>query len=215
MKWYKDRQLTMPQQRKNTLSRDVELLFEVGCFRHLDRSWKRFLNPDVANNAEHAFRVMWIALLLATHEQKGNHEKLLKMALLHDIAESRTGDVDYLSRQYTKRAEREALEDILQDTSLNSDLAKIAEEYEKRVSIESKLVKDADNLDVELELIEMKARGHSLSTAWGNERRERVYQKLYTASAKRMWREIHASNPHAWHTKAPRNRFNQGDWKKK
>ena len=36
-----------------SIRRDTEFLFEIGCFRFLPRSWKRFLNSDFANNAEH------------------------------------------------------------------------------------------------------------------------------------------------------------------
>lgn len=171
------------------------------------------MNPDFQNNAEHTFRVAWIALILAAREG-GNQEKILKMALLHDLPESRANDVDYLSRQYVERNENLGLADIISNTALEDELIKIWEEYETRKSIEAKIVKDADNLDVDLELVEQAAKGHQHKTLWKEKRRENVYPKLYTKSAKKLWKRIYSANPHDWHTKG-RNRHNAGDWSKK
>lgn len=195
-----------------SIKRDIELLFEIGFFRLIKRSWQRFLVPNTANNAEHSFRVAWIALVLATHEKTGNHEKILKMALVHDLPESRCGDVDYISREYTKRKESDAIVDSLKETIFGEEIVEIWNEYEKRESIEAKIVKDADNLDVELELGELKEQGSSLKEVWKADRRKMVYPKLYTDSAEKMWDEIETANPHDWHLMG-KNRFNSGDWK--
>lgn len=191
--------------------RDIELLYEIGNFRYMRRMWQRFLNPDFQNNTEHSFRVAWIALILSAREKNGNHEKILKMALAHDLPESRCGDVDYIARQYTMRDEDQAIKDIFSGSSLGEEMVKVWREYEKRKSIEAKLVKDADNLDVELELQEQGARGHAINKIWEKYRDERVFPRLYTASAKILWREIHISNPFDWHLLG-KNRFQKGDW---
>lgn len=191
--------------------RDVELLYEIGSFRYIRRMWQRFLNPDFQNNTEHSFRVAWIALLLAVEEKTGDHEKILKMALLHDLAESRCGDVDYIARQYTKRDEERAIKDMFANTRLEDEYVALYHEYEKREWIEAKIVKDADNLDVEFELQEQGARGHAISSIWKERREHSVYPKLYTESARAMWRDVHASNPFDWHLLGT-NRFNKGDW---
>jgi putative hydrolase of HD superfamily len=195
------------------MQRDIELLFEISAFRHVQRTWKRFLNPDVANCAEHTWRVVWTALTIAKHEGGVDQEKLLKMALIHDLAESRTGDVDYISRQYTKRDEEQAANDMFGGT-IHQDEIEILKEYEKRESKEAKIVKDADNIDVEIELLELEYKGHSLGTILNKDRKEVVYPKLFTETAKKMFDEIHKTNPHNWHING-RNRINAGDWKKK
>lgn len=198
----------------NTQKRDIELLFEIGCLRHMPRSWKRFFNPDVANNSEHTLRVVWIAWLLSEYENVANKEKIFKMALLHDLTESRTGDVDYISRQYTKRRDSDAINDIIKDTVFDKELIILYHEYEKRTTLEAKIVKDADNLDVELELLELESQGHSIGKLWSNQRKKLVYPKLYTNSAKKLWDKIHESNVHDWHLNT-NNRFVSGDWKSK
>src|SRR3989344_7777107 len=195
-----------------SIKRDVEFLYEISPFRHLDRVWKQFLNADVANNAEHSFRVAWIALTISKYENKGNHEKILKMAMLHDLPESRCGDVHYLSRQYVLRKEVEAMTHMCASTVHEKELNDLMKEYEDRKSIESRIVKDADNLDVELDLNEQAAKGHSLGKIWTKDRKKQVYPKLFTKSGKKLWDEIAKTNPHDWHLNSPHNRFKMGDW---
>lgn len=199
---------------RTTKKRDVELLFEIGAFRHIERTWRQFLNPDVANNAEHTFRVLWIACTLARYEKKVDYAKLLKMAMVHDLSESRCGDVHYLSRQYVERKESEAISDIFFGTA-HDDMVQVAFEYEKRECIEAKLVKDADNLDVEIELAELRSKGHSLGGILTEGRNRLVLPKLYTDVGRMFWKEIQSADPHSWHLGSPKNRFRSGDWKSK
>lgn len=194
------------------MNKDLDLLYEVGCMRFLTRSWVQFLNPDFQNLAEHTTRVMWIAMVLAKHEGLKDTGKIVKMALVHDLSESRSGDLHYVSREYSTRNEHLAIQDVLQDTSLNEEMIALWEEYEALNTPEAKVVKDADYLDVDLELQEQEARGHTLKQFW-KEMRHDVYEKLHTKSAKKLWRLIQKSNPHSWHYNA-RNRYNSGDWNK-
>ena len=180
--------------------------------RFLQRNWRQFLNADFSNESEHTFRVIWIALILAKHEKAVDEGKIARMALIHDMGESRSGDVHYVSRQYTQRDEGKALEDVLEGTSLSGEMLELWKEYEERKTIEAQIVKDADSLDVDFELREQEVKGETLKKYW-QDMRKYVYGHLYTKSAKEMWKEIQTSNPHDWHFHA-RNRFNEGDWKK-
>jgi putative hydrolase of HD superfamily len=195
------------------MNRDVEFLFEMGSLRHVPRMWQRFLGVDFANVTEHHYHVMWIALTIAAREGVTNTDKILKMALVHDIAESRTGDVDYISRQYMDRHEDEAMHDILEKTSLEKEFLDLIAEYEKRECIEAKIVKDADNLDVDMELRERAMVGDSLEKRFSPMRKRVAETKLYTKTAKELHAQIIAADPHDWHANAARNRINGGDWK--
>ncbi len=191
-------------------SRDAEFLYELGSLRHVDRTWKHFNLPGVANVTEHSFRVMWIALVLARREGITNISRVLQMALIHDIPEIRTGDVNYLSREYAIRKEDAAITEMLEGTTLH-DWKTVFKEYEERISPEAKIVKDADILDQDLELCEAKARGHTAPADW-QPMREDIAKRLLTASARTLWNEIHGTNPNSWHLNA-RNRYTKGDWK--
>ncbi|MBI3231811.1 MAG: HD domain-containing protein [Candidatus Doudnabacteria bacterium] len=190
-------------------NRDLELLYELGALRFIPRAWKQFFNADFENLAEHHFRVAWLGLTLSKMEKRGDHAKILKMALVHDIAESRTCDVHQIGRQYTERNESLAIDDILKYTLLGQEMKKLWHEYEARKTIEAKIVKDADWLDVDLEIQEQLTRGVSGIKAWLSNR-EIVYKKLHTKSGKKFWQLIYQSNPQDWFKNA-RSRFNSGD----
>ncbi len=193
-------------------NRNLEFLYEIGTLRFIPRIWRQFLNKDFANLSEHLFRVMWIAIIIAK-EENADIDKAIKMALVHDIVESRNSDVHYLSRRYTKRDDENAIQDILKDTSIEKEFLDVFKEYEERKTIEAKIVKDADNLDVDIELQEQYANGVKIKGAF-QVVRKRANEMLFTDTAKRMWKEIQNSNPHDWHVNA-NNRFTDGDWKKK
>lgn len=195
------------------MKEDINFIYEIGCLRFMQRTWRQFLNSDFANVPEHIFRVAWIALILAKHENVKNTDKLLKMALVHDITESRTGDVNYISRQYTERKEHKAISDILKDTSLEKEFIELWEECEKKETIEAKIIKDADNLDVDFELKEQSARGGVLDKTFEEIREHVGVNKLFTETAKKIYQSLKSSDPHDWHRQG-NNRFNGGDWKK-
>ncbi len=195
------------------MQRDVDFIFEMGNIRFIERMWRRFLHDDFANLAEHHFRMFWIAMIIASREKGADTGKIAKMVLVHDIAESRTGDVDYLARQYVERNEELAIQDILADTSLKNEFYALWEEYEARESLEAKIVKDADNLEVDFELAEQAAKGSALQEEWRDGRDYIAQTKLYTKAAKELAKELRNANPHGWHLTG-RNRRNDGDWKK-
>jgi putative hydrolases of HD superfamily len=196
------------------IQKDINFLFEIGNIRHINRMWVRFLNTSTfANVAEHHFRVFWIAMTIAAHEKNVDTGKIAKMVLVHDIAESRTGEVDYISRQYADRKEELAMQDMLEGTAVQDEYYALWEEYEKRECLEAKIVKDADNLDVDFELLEQSALGSTLPKEWKEMRQSVADRKMYTETAKRMFEQLKNANPHAWHLNT-RNRRNGGDWRK-
>lgn len=198
------------------MQRDIEFLYEMANLRFIQRSWKRFSNADFANLAEHHLRVTWIALILAKHEGVTNTDMIMKMAIVHDIPESRTGDVDFLSRQYVVRNEEMGLYDMLEATVIEDEFKAIWHEYEKRECIEAKIVKDADNLDIDFELQEQISRGQEDIAIAHMPTREIAYkEKLYTDTAKKMWIAMKEVNPNDFWANSKKWRANGGDWKSK
>lgn len=197
----------------DSLKSDVNFLFEMGNIRFISRMWQRFLNDDFANLAEHHFRMFWIAMVIASNEDGVDTGKLAKLVLVHDIAESRTGDVDYLARQYVDRNEELGIKDMLAGTSLETEFYALWQEYENHESLEAKIAKDADNLDVDFELAEQASKGSPLQSSWQENRVFVSKEKLYTTTAKKLFDQLGSANPHDWHLNG-RNRRNGGDWRK-
>ncbi len=195
------------------IGRQVQLLFELSSMRFVQRGLKQFLAPNVTNIAEHTYRVQWIALLLGKMEGLNEQElgKVAIMAMSHDCSEIRTGDVNYISRLYTKRNEPEAVQDTFGGTELHDLIEPLFHEAEAKESVCAKIVKDADNLDVDLEFKELEAMGWPVPEVLVATRVHVYEHKLFTKSAKLIWEQIQKSSPHDWHGKN-KNRLNTGDW---
>lgn len=178
--------------------RDLELLFEISSLRNVQRGWRQHLATDCATDLEHTVRVAFLALVIARREGAGNEETILKMALAHDVAETRTSDLSYVQKAYVKADEPSALHDMFTGTHL-ADFENMVNIYERRDTIEAQIVKDADNLDVDLELKELEEKGHQLPVKWREFRRLIRNEKLYTNSAKQIWDEMQTADVASWH----------------
>src|SRR3989304_268883 len=132
-------------------NRNLELLYEIGSLKNVPRGWRQYLAMDVASVLEHTFRATFLALIIARREGVKTEEKILKMALVHDIFETRISEITYVPRVYVKPDTAKASKDMFFGTSL-SDLEELIKEYEKCESIEAKIIKDADALDIDIEL---------------------------------------------------------------
>jgi putative hydrolase of HD superfamily len=182
--------------------RDIEFLFEIGSLKNIDRGWRQHLGIDCANDLEHSFRVALLALMLARQEGVADEEKILKMALIHDLAETRVSDLSYMQKVYVKADEERAARDLFDKTSLQDLNETVLKEYEERKTPEAKIVKDADNLDIDIELKELEERGSKLPAKWIWSRRKVRDEKLYTESAKKFWDDLQKSDAADWHLTA-------------
>ncbi len=181
--------------------RDLEFLFEIGSLRNIPRAWIQHLGVPVASNLEHTMRVVFLALLIARREKKGDENLIIKMALVHDLPETRTADLAYVHKVYSKSDEVSAARDLFAGTAFG-DLEEVLARYEKRDSIEAKIVKDADNLDIDLEMKEYEEQGHRLPAKWAKIRKFVRDEKLYTKTAKTLWDQLQKANVAQWHMDA-------------
>jgi putative hydrolase of HD superfamily len=181
------------------IGRNVDFLYEIGSLKNIPRIWQQILGTSTANNVEHSFRVMMIALMISRMEGKGNEEKIMKIALFHDMCESRSVDIAFVHKEYVDRHEEKSQSDQLSKTVFEGDIEDHLNEYKVRESIESKIVKDADNLDCDLELKELEKAGSKTATKFRETNRPEVAKKLFTESAKKMWQQIQDSDPDNWH----------------
>lgn len=182
-------------------TRDIDFLYEIGSLRNIPRAWIQHLAANCASNLEHTVRVVFLALLIARKEGVKNEEKIIKMALIHDLPETRTADLAYVHKVYTKTDDARAAHDLFAGTSF-ADLEEVLEEYEARKSEEAKIVKDADNLDVDLELRELMEQGNGVAKKKQPLRKIVRQKKLYTKTAKKIWDDIQRSDPSNWHVSA-------------
>jgi len=135
-------------------------LIELQRLKRLERTgWTlRGLPNGTESVAAHSFGVSVTAMLLADEiKSRGldvDIERVLKMALLHDWAEARVGDMPktatgYFGAEARKRAETAALADIVGTLgTAESQYKGLYQDYEQRHSLEARLVKAADIIDL-------------------------------------------------------------------
>jgi putative hydrolase of HD superfamily len=177
------------------LNRDLDFLYQLGSLRHVQRSWRQYFGTDVATDLEHTMRVAFIALMLAEREGGADDEVILKMALIHDLAESLTGDLTPIQKKYVSIDEKKAVHDMFAGTSL-AGYSKILDRYLERTCKESQIVKDADRIDVDIEIQELIIRGHDM-TRW-EKRRKHVEKEFFTKSGRELWKAVQGSDPSNW-----------------
>ena len=133
--------------------------------------------------------------------EKLSHQETMKaltMGIFHDLAEARTGDNDFVTKNYTVSDEMRAANDQFSGFSFGKDLFAEFEEYEKRESKISKCVKDADSLAQMFMEWSLAWQGNKLAEKWfKGDLRHRV-PHLKTKSAKKMITLIKNSDPQEW-----------------
>ena len=132
---------------------------------------------DVESIADHSYGVAWVAMLLADRAvacgMSVNVEKVLRIALLHDLAEARTGDLPstikpYFAADTLKKADEQAAQEMLNPLAeIGQQYLELRHEYEQRLSLEARLVKAADKIDLLLQAREYEKGGaNNLAEFW-------------------------------------------------
>jgi putative hydrolase of HD superfamily len=182
--------------------RIADFLFEVGTMRKLMRMHRQtLLTDDVSDNiASHSYRVSFIGWYLAK-EEKADLYKTVMMCLLHDVAEARSGDHNWVHKRYVKVFEEEIAKEQL-DALPYPDFKELVDEYNGRKTKEAVLVKDADLLDQILLLREYEWRGNREAGIWlrgkGSDKINAQLMNLKSTAAKALGRAILKKNPSDW-----------------
>lgn len=175
----------------------VNFFYETGTLRKIIRSHRqRFLTDDLSDNiASHSFRVVVIGFFLAQLE-KADISKVLLMCLFHDISETRSGDLNWIHKQFVSVSELKIISGQMKNIPMGQELQAILDEYSKRISRESKIAKDADNLDQVLLMREYAWMGNKEAQLW--ERMKTQQSMLYSRSAKEIYARIYTITPSNW-----------------
>ena len=104
--------------------------------------------------ADHSYSMAMMAMVISDLENYDS-EKILKMVLLHDLAESKIGDFMPEQIGYDKKSELEnyAMSEILESLpqKIQEDYTSIWNEFLVRDTPESKLVHELDKLEMALQ----------------------------------------------------------------
>jgi putative hydrolase of HD superfamily len=137
----------------------IDALIELQRLKTLDRTgWTlRGQAPGAESVAAHSYGVAVAAMMLADEVRargvEVDIERVLRVALMHDWAEARLGDmprtaVSYFGATTRRKAERAAFDDIVREVAGRESYSALHEDYENRESLEARLVKAADIVDL-------------------------------------------------------------------
>jgi len=172
----------------------ADLLFEAKFLKEIPRSGFQFLGAGRESVAEHSYMTVFIAFVLSTMEPAVDARKLVAMCIVHDLPESRIGDLNNVQKVYVKADETRALEDLGGTTSLKAHIAELLSEFNAGTSPEARLAKDADQLGLILELKDLIDKGYAPAKKW----LPYVLDRLQTESGRRIAEEILATERDRW-----------------
>lgn len=130
----------------------ANLLFEVRILRDIVRSGYAFLGNGKESIAEHSFMTAFICFVMAKLDPEADMEKMISMALVHDIPEARTGDFNYVEKNYSEVDENKAISHLIKHLPFGNDIKNLIEEFNLGQSREAMLANDADQISFVLEL---------------------------------------------------------------
>ncbi|MCK5916690.1 MAG: HD domain-containing protein [Deltaproteobacteria bacterium] len=176
----------------------AEFLFTAAMLRRTPRSGLQFLGSGKESVAEHVFQTMIAAYALVKMEhEKGSEvdeKKVLRLSLLHDMLESRTGDHNYVNKKYIKVDETKALNDMCRPLFFGDEIKEMVTEFENKESLEAQLAADAD----QLALIVLVKEQHDLGNPYASKWLTVARQRLLTESGRNLARALNDSDWAAW-----------------
>ena len=179
------------------MTRIADLLFEVRMLKDLNRTGYAFLGVGQESIAEHCFTAAFLCFVMARLEPDVDAEKLISMALVHDTAEARTGDLNYVHKHYNTVDEPRAVSDLIQGLDWAEDIPELIDEFNQGETIEARLANDADQLSFILELKKLKDLGATSPASWLSF----VVGRLRTDTGKQLAREILGTRWDEWWTR--------------
>ena len=184
----------MPKNKKNIYNQIANFVYETGIHSKTPRSGFWFLGSGDQSVAEHLFHTAMIAYALAYLEPKADKNKVVLMALFHDIGEGRTSDHNYIHQRYGRLAEADAVADMSENIPFGKEILALFKEEQAKLTLEAKLVKDADTLEWIATLREEEVKGNVKAKKWISI----AMKRLKTEGAKRLGKILLKTNPDAW-----------------
>lgn len=149
----------------------LDFLLIAGRLKNIPRTgWVISGITDPETVASHSFRVALISMLLSDYFSDINKEKVLRIALIHDLNESIIGDIPLSAKDNVQIDEKKIFsEDIPIPAEIKERMVNDFAEFEDRTSTEGMIVRAADKIDLLLQAYEYeKNRGVRLNSFWEN-----------------------------------------------
>lgn len=176
------------------MDRIANFLFEVGMLKRTPRSGWQFLGSGQESVAEHIFRTTMIAYVLAQLHGSVDADRVVRLALFHDLPEGRTGDLNYMNQKYVQMDETRAVADMTDGLLFGGEITDLLEEFRAQATPEAVLARDADHLEMLLALKEHHDVGNRNAEEWI----PFSLRRLKTDVARDLAQRILEGNSSAW-----------------
>ena len=178
------------------MDRIADFLFEVGMLKRTPRTgWQFLAGAEGESVADHSFRVAMIAFVLARMDgEEVDADRVLRLALVHDLPEARTGDLNYMNQKYVHADEEKAGADMARGLPFADELGDLLAEYRDEVTPESILTHDADQLELLCQLVENRDGGVPGTEHWV----PHVLKRLRTGSGRELAQRILGGDSSRW-----------------
>lgn len=177
------------------MDRLAEFLFEIGILKQTPRSGWHFLPGAQGESvAEHVYRTTLIAWVLGRLDSTLDTDRLIRLAMVHDLPETRTGDLNYVHQKYISADEEVVAQHQARGLHVGDELEELLAEYRAGSTPEAKTAHDADQLEMLLSLKERLDAGAPAASEW----LPFVESRLQTENARRLAEKILASHSHDW-----------------
>jgi len=172
----------------------ANFLFEVGMLQKTPRSGFQFLGSGRESVAEHILRTIFIGYTLSKLDPTIDELRILKLCLMHDLPEARTGDMNYVNKKYVTVDENKAIGELADTLFFGDELRTLITEFNERQTRESLIARDADQLALILQLKEYGDLGNKYTNDWI----AFAVQRLFTENAKNLARQILQTDSSEW-----------------
>ena len=141
--------------RDRTGNRLLEMILECNELKAIPRmGWRVRGVRDGESVAEHSYAVALLSMILADRmDVEIDHEKLLRIALLHDLPEHMLGDIHapagrILGEEAKEAAELRIMERLFSGVENGREYVELWKEFADRTSVEGRLVRAVDKLEM-------------------------------------------------------------------
>ena len=174
----------------------ARLWFEAGMLKKMRRTGYPFLGSGGESVADHCFRASLAGYTMALMDPSLDAPRVALMLIAHDLAEARTGDLNYMNKRYASANEAKATEHQTRDLppQVADSLRELVEEFNARQTPESLLAHDADQLDMIVELKEQMDLGNPYAKLWI----DYALKRLATPGAQQMAQAVLATDWTEW-----------------
>lgn len=193
----------MTDEQKNRIT---DFLHEAGQLSRTPRSGYQFLGTGAESVAEHSHRTCIIGYVLA-RLTGADVARTVFICLFHDLGEARISDHNYVNQRYVTSRERDAVADATAGTGFNNEILSFWDEHAQAAavaknspahtppaSLEGQLARDADQLDMILNLKRLLDLGNPYAAKWI----AIAVERLKTDAAKELCEVIVAKDHTDW-----------------